>query len=394
MMDRDRSGRRRARHLEPTAARAIVAMLDDIAPRFAEIVALYDETPSLQDRTCTTGIVGAELVDALGRRRPCRPRLGPQFRRAPRPRLSALSRACLRGAGATTAGDVDARVRVRIDEVEASIAMLQAPGSPACRRARCAVAGAARAREPREGVAVVEAFRGDVLVWLRLAADGRVARCHVRDASWFQWPLLEAAIEGNIVADFPLCNKSFNCSYSGHDLCMRTLLLKSLFARPVTIGGAVGRRRRARRARPRARRARARRLFGRSITIREVDAGSCNGCELEIHALNNAVYDVERFGIQLRGLAAPCRRAAGHRPGDPQHEGRAGAHLCGDAGSQMGGGGRRLRLRLRRVRGQLRGDRRGRQGDPGRPAHPGCPPRPIDLLKGLIALVDKATATP
>ena len=41
---------------------------------------------------------------------------------------------------------------------------------------------------------------------------------HLRDPSWFQWPLLEAAIEGNIVADFPLCNKSFNCSYSGHDL--------------------------------------------------------------------------------------------------------------------------------------------------------------------------------
>ena len=48
--------------------------------------------------------------------------------------------------------------------------------------------------------------------------DGRVERCHLRDPSWFQWPLLEAAIEGNIVADFPLCNKSFNCSYSGHDL--------------------------------------------------------------------------------------------------------------------------------------------------------------------------------
>jgi Ni,Fe-hydrogenase III large subunit len=53
---------------------------------------------------------------------------------------------------------------------------------------------------------------------LRLAGDGTVARCHLRDPSWFQWPLLEAAIEGNIVADFPLCNKSFNCSYSGHDL--------------------------------------------------------------------------------------------------------------------------------------------------------------------------------
>src|SRR5216683_5792564 len=59
----------------------------------------------------------------------------------------------------------------------------------------------------REGVAIVEGFRGDVLLWLRLAPDGRIARCHARDPSWLQWPLLEAAIDGNIVADFPLCNK-------------------------------------------------------------------------------------------------------------------------------------------------------------------------------------------
>ena len=68
-----------------------------------------------------------------------------------------------------------------------------------------------------EALTLTEAFRGDVLVWLRVN-EGFVDRCHVRDASWFQWPLLEAVIEGNIVADFPLCNKSFNCSYSGHDL--------------------------------------------------------------------------------------------------------------------------------------------------------------------------------
>ena len=68
-------------------------------------------------------------------------------------------------------------------------------------------------------MALVEAFRGDVLVWLRLAADGaRRSAAICAMPSWFQWPLLEAAIEGNIVADFPLCNKSFNCSYSGHDL--------------------------------------------------------------------------------------------------------------------------------------------------------------------------------
>ena len=80
---------------------------------------------------------------------------------------------------------------------------------------RTEVAGAG---EPREGLALVEGFRGDILVWVRLGADGGVERCHLRDPSWFQWPLLEAAIEGNIVADFPICNKSFNCSYSGHDL--------------------------------------------------------------------------------------------------------------------------------------------------------------------------------
>jgi len=83
--------------------------------------------------------------------------------------------------------------------------------------ARCAARGVTQRREAQEGLAIVEGFRGDVLVWLRLR-DGKIERCHLRDPSWFQWPLLEAAIEGNIVADFPLCNKSFNCSYSGQDL--------------------------------------------------------------------------------------------------------------------------------------------------------------------------------
>ena len=84
-------------------------------------------------------------------------------------------------------------------------------------------AGPIRAELPASGVAcegwaLIEAFRGDVFAHVRLAADGAVARCHLRDASWFHWPLLEAVIEKNIVADFPLCNKSFNGSYSGCDL--------------------------------------------------------------------------------------------------------------------------------------------------------------------------------
>jgi Ni,Fe-hydrogenase III large subunit len=108
-------------------------------------------------------------------------------------------------------------VWIRIEEVGQSLnlieQMLAEPPAGPCRIDPVPGAG-----EGREGLALVEGFRGDVLVWVRLAASGRVERCHLRDPSWFQWPLLEVCVEGNIVADFPLCNKSFNCSYAGHDL--------------------------------------------------------------------------------------------------------------------------------------------------------------------------------
>ena len=115
------------------------------------------------------------------------------------------------------AGDVNARVWIRIREVEQSLSLVQQilDQLPSGNLRTDIAASTAVARE---GAALVEGFRGDILVWLRLDAGGRIERCHLRDPSWFQWPLLEAAVEGNIVADFPLCNKSFNCSYSGHDL--------------------------------------------------------------------------------------------------------------------------------------------------------------------------------
>jgi Ni,Fe-hydrogenase III large subunit len=112
-------------------------------------------------------------------------------------------------------GDVNARVWIRVREVEQSLALIdQILGGLPQGPSRIDVG---HCPEAREGMAVVEGFRGDVLVWLRLR-DGQIERCHLRDPSWFQWPLLEAVVKNNIVADFPLCNKSFNCSYSGHDL--------------------------------------------------------------------------------------------------------------------------------------------------------------------------------
>jgi Ni,Fe-hydrogenase III large subunit len=68
------------------------------------------------------------------------------------------------------------------------------------------------------GVGWVEGWRGEVFIALEAGPDGRIRRCHPHDPSWQNWPVLEHAVIGNIVPDFPLINKSFNLSYSGHDL--------------------------------------------------------------------------------------------------------------------------------------------------------------------------------
>jgi Ni,Fe-hydrogenase III small subunit len=131
----------------------------------------------------------------------------------------------------------------------------------------------------------------------------------------------------------------------------------------------------------------ARRRLGRSLSIRQVDAGSCNGCELEIHALNNAYYDLERFG--LRFVASPrhadvllvtgpvtlnmreaLERTWAATPG-PKWVIAAGACAI-DGGCFAGGyacaGG---------VESILPVDIR----------IPGCPPTPTALLQGLLALI-------
>jgi Ni,Fe-hydrogenase III large subunit len=204
-----------ASDIAPDGPSAILAALAEVEPRFAEIVRLYDDTPSLQDRTCTTGIVAPDLVARWAAGGHVGRGSGRNFdtrRDLPYPPYDKVTF----NVPLFHEGDVNARVWVRIREVEASIRLVREwlaalPDGPT----QIQMPGV---RTEREGIAMVEAFRGDVLVWLRVAPAGRIARGHVRDASWFQWPLLEAAIEGNIVADFPLCNKSFNCSYSGHDI--------------------------------------------------------------------------------------------------------------------------------------------------------------------------------
>jgi len=68
------------------------------------------------------------------------------------------------------------------------------------------------------GLALVEGWRGEIVYWVQAGKGGEVNRCMVRDPSSLNWLGLEQAIHGNIVPDFPVCNKSFNQSYSGNDL--------------------------------------------------------------------------------------------------------------------------------------------------------------------------------
>jgi len=192
---------------------SVLAAIADIERAFPALVEIYDATASLQDRTVGTGILKPELARKYAAGGYIGRASGRNFdtrRNLAYPPYNQLSFEV----PVVDAGDVDARVDIRVREIVQSLSLVRQildnlPG------------GAYRTELPMqngEGMALAEAFRGDVLAWVRIAANGTVACCHLRDASWFQWPLLEAVIEGNIVADFPLCNKSFNCSYSGHDL--------------------------------------------------------------------------------------------------------------------------------------------------------------------------------
>ncbi len=205
-----------AANLQPPGVQAILSLTKHLRRQLPELIELYENTASLQDRTAGTGVVSAALAAEYAAPGCVGRASGREFD----------ARTCLAYApydvapveiALRRAGDVDARVWVRIQEIQYSIAWLERalaslPDGPVHLPILTEPVSSV------EGAALVEGFRGDILGYTRLGVGQRIERCHLRDPSWLQWPLLEAAIEGNIVADFPLCNKSFNCSYSGHDL--------------------------------------------------------------------------------------------------------------------------------------------------------------------------------
>ena len=176
---------------------------------------IYDEHAGLQDRFTGCGRVTPELAARLGL-------IGQAGRASGQPWDVRVTHPCNPyreldvHMASQQGGDVAARVALRFAEIHEAMRLtrLIVDRMPLGETAVAVPAPAAG----RIGIGWVEGWRGDVFVALETAADGRIARLHPRDPSWHNWPVLEHAILGNIVPDFPLINKSFNLSYAGQDL--------------------------------------------------------------------------------------------------------------------------------------------------------------------------------
>ena len=174
---------------------------------------IFDEHSGLQDRFLSTGRVTPDLARRLGlaglagRSSGQAFDLRTDFPAEPYGELAVKKIVY-------SAGDVAARVHARFDEIYESLRLIREVLS---RAAPGEIRDGLPSARSAFGVGWVEGWRGEVFVALEADADGRIRRAHAHDPSWQNWPLLEHAVIGNIVPDFPLINKSFNLSYSGPD---------------------------------------------------------------------------------------------------------------------------------------------------------------------------------
>jgi Ni,Fe-hydrogenase III large subunit len=204
-----------AQDLDQGGIDSMMASVPKLAAEVAGIVAMLEDSESLEDRLMGTGRLSPEdaaqagAVGFVGRAS------GQDLdvrRDAPYPPYDRL----VLEVPHYRAGDVAARARVRADEIRISarliIDMLESMPPGAYRAPWNPPA------DECEALGCVEGWRGEILTYVRFGEHGRLARFFPRDPSWLSWPTLEQMIQNNIVPDFPVCNKSVNGSYSGHDL--------------------------------------------------------------------------------------------------------------------------------------------------------------------------------
>ena len=201
--------------LSTDGARVIGDFIRALSPEIQVLHDIYAEHAGVRDRFAGAGEVLPELAARLGLTGLAGRASGQAFDLRVDQPCEPYAELAPRKHGRTT-GDVAARVHLRFDELLESCRLVLEilrrlpPGAHHSHVETPADGGI--------GAGLIEGWRGPVLVALEAGPAGSIRRCHPHDPSWQNWPVLEHAIIGNIVPDFPLINKSFNLSYSGHDL--------------------------------------------------------------------------------------------------------------------------------------------------------------------------------
>lgn len=193
---------------------ALRAAVDAFAAEFQDLIALIDSSESTRDRLEQTGVLRPEKAKDLGIVGVAGRASGVDLDVRRDHTYAAYSRYSFR-VPVYQAGDVLHRMQVRIDEVKESLAIIR-------RAAEESQHGEFRAAIPpippdRCALGAVEGWRGEIIHWIRTGPDNHLERCKIKDPSLNNWPALVEAVQGNIIADFPVINKSFNLSYSGTD---------------------------------------------------------------------------------------------------------------------------------------------------------------------------------
>lgn len=201
--------------ISPETAERMKRSLAALRKELDELLTILDANSSLEDRFLGAGMLPVELAAALGALGFVGRASGCTFdarKDAPYPPYDHLHVTV----PLETQGDVSSRFWVRYKELRAALKligeMLEAMPS-----GELAIPFPVPV-EDAEGFAAVEGWRGEILCYVRFGGGGTIRRYWPRDPSTVNWPALEKLVLGNIVPDFPVCNKSVNGSYSGHDL--------------------------------------------------------------------------------------------------------------------------------------------------------------------------------
>jgi Ni,Fe-hydrogenase III large subunit/Ni,Fe-hydrogenase III component G len=201
--------------IDAEGVQAILSEMEWLAKEFERLVVIYDENSSLEDRVRDTGILSSEkardlgmvgfVARASGLNLDCRI----QYPFPPYDRISVTTPVLV-------SGDVHARAWVRVEEIRDSIRIIREILKTLPEGGIMSSVGAPS--PDTSGFSAVEGWRGEIIYWVQSGPNSEINRCMVRDPSSVNWLGLEQCIHGNIVPDFPVCNKSFNQSYSGNDL--------------------------------------------------------------------------------------------------------------------------------------------------------------------------------